>query len=350
MKKKVNVVFGVTGQIGSYLSEYLLDKGEQVVGVTRRLSTPNHGRIHHLFSHKDFSICMGDITDPFSLSKIFNTLKDKDVEYVVYNLAAMSQVHISFDQPILSAEVTGLGHVHILNQVLQKKNEGFNVKCFYMCSSEIMGSQVNINGMQDFETKFMPNSPYAAAKLYGYHMNRIYRESYSMPATSAIIFNTESPRRGEEFVTRKITKWFAKFLTGKTNEKLQLGNILACRDWTHAKDTVRAIYMIANRDVPKDYVVASGETHTIKGFIDECYKCSEEILGTPLTIACEDLYEIDEKWFRPNEVRYLRGNASELHKDFGWKPMINFKQLVKEMMVADYSYELGVSNETQNKI
>lgn len=355
MGRKINIVTGCNGQIGSYLCEYLVANGEETVGVVRRSSVNNTERLDGVLSHNLFQLRCADVTDPFSLIKLFNEIiVDKKKEYVIYNLAAMSFVKASFSQPIVSSEITGIGHLNILEALLSFHRLGFNIKTFFMNSSEIMGNNVNSSGFQNMNIQFAPNSPYGVAKLYAYHMNRIYRESYGMFNTAGIIFNSESPRRGEEFVTKKISQWFARFLYNGFDldkvGKLRLGNLLACRDWTHAKDTVKAIYSIANNVLPKDYVVASGETHTIRDFLVECYKLCEEMVLTECFYKLDDLYEIDEQFFRPNEVKYLRGDSSAIRHDLGWKPTYSFKDIVADMLKSDYQQLLDENSKVRHEV
>lgn len=353
MGRKVNIVLGASGQIGSYLCEYLVEKSEKTIGVVRRSSINNTERLSEVLPHKLFELRCADVTDPFSLVKLFNEIiVEKDVEYVIYNLAAMSFVKTSFSQPIVSAEITGIGHVNVLEALLSFHTLGFKVKLYFAGSSEMYGSSINGGGFQNLNVPFVPNSPYSAAKLYAYHMNRIYRESYGMFTTTGIVFNSESPRRGSEFVTRKITQFFAQLMFNdlKCKQKLKLGNVVACRDWTHAKDTVKAIYLIANNILPKDYIVSSQETHTIKSFIDECYRQAEEIMGQKFLCHVEDLYEIDESFFRPNEVKYLRGDSSAIRHDLGWKPTFDFKSLVYDMLNSDYQNLLKKNGQAQYEV
>ena len=336
---KTGIIYGCTGQIGSYLGEYLLEKGYKVIGVARRTSFNNRGRLTNCLRNESFTLVEGDVTDPFSLVRGLNNIViDRDMEYEIYNLSAQSHVHTSFFQPQATANITGIGHLNLLEALLGFHNLKFKIKLYFMNSSEIFGSQRNSLDYQDLGTPMIPNSPYAAAKLYAYHMNRIYRESYGMFNTAGIIFNSESPRRGEEFVTRKITKWFADFMiNGFTfKKKLQLGNIFACRDWTHAKDTVRAIHLINTNHEAKDYIVATGETHTIHDFLNECYEQAKSIMGKSCLYKLEDLFEVNKDFFRPNEVKYLRGDFSKINKDLGWKPQIDFPSLVYDMLKSDF--------------
>lgn len=346
MKDKVAFVFGATGQIGSYLTEYLcrLEYG-QVIGIARRVSNPNIERLKTSLEYNNFKLDQGDITDTFSLAKLFNKyINDKDNKYEVYNLAAASHVHTSFSQPKLYADITGIGHLNILESCLQFHNANYNIRVYGQFSSEVFGGQKAPSGYQTLDTKMWPNSPYAAAKLYAFHMNRIYRESYGMWNSGGIIFNTESPRRGEDFVTRKITRWFGEFAANgyELKNKLNLGNVHACRDWTHAQDMVRAIHLINTTLRPKDYLVASGETHSVKNFMEVCYEVMEDNCGN-CPYDLEELFEIDVSFLRPNEVPFLKGQADVIRTELGWQPEIPFYMLVREMFLNDYS-EAASSN------
>lgn len=345
--KKVNIIFGATGQTGSYLAEHFINKGERVIGVARRVSLPNITNLEVVLSHPNFELRYADITDPFSLIKLFNDIIiDKNVEYCIFNMAAMSHVFVSFNQPGLVSQVTGVGHLNILEVLFSFYKLGFRVKTLFAASSEMFGSNVDLNGYQDLHLPFSPNSPYAVAKLYAYHMSRVYRESYGMFNVSAIMFNTESPRRGPDFVTRKITKYFAQFMVDnfKLKKKLVLGNVGAFRDWTHATDTVKGLDLIINNGRPKDYVIASGETHTIYNFLEKCYQYAEEIVGKKIPYKLDELFEISDAFKRPNEVKYLKGNATEIRNDLGWKPTISFSSLVREMLQSDYENTLAEYN------
>lgn len=337
--KHINIIFGATGQTGSYLAEHFLSRGEKVIGVARRVSLPNTTNLEVAMSNPNFELRHADITDPFSLVKLFNEIiVDKNVEYCIFNMAAMSHVFVSFSQPGLVSQVTGVGHLNILEVLFSFHKLGFKIKTLFAASSEMFGSNVDLNGYQDLHLPFSPNSPYAVAKLYAYHMSRVYRESYGMFNVSAIMFNTESPRRGLDFVTRKITRWFAQFMYDnfKLKNKLVLGNISAYRDWTHATDTVKGLDLILNNDRPKDYLIASGETHTIYNFLEKCFKYAEEIMGKKIPYKLDELFEISDQFKRPNEVKYLKGNATEIRNDLGWKPTISFSSLVREMLESDY--------------
>ena len=337
MEYKVAVITGVTGQIGSYLLDSLLSSKEysQVYGIARRVSLPNTSRIsQHLYDPR-FTLVSGDITDSGSLYRIFDDVfkhGKSGIVYEVYNLAAMSFVKDSFSQPKLTMDITGTGYLNLLECLKLYHDRNYLVNVFQMSSSEQFGSQCDSDGFQRITTSMIPNSPYAAAKLFAYNINRIYRESYKMNCSSGVIFNSESPRRGPEFVTRKITQWFARYYHEITEGCLELGNIKSVRDWTHAKDTVRAIRKIIGSR--KDYVVASGNCHTVLEFMESCY---DYICPDSLREPLENLYRINPEFYRPNEVSYLKGDATPLKEDFGWVPEIDFKGLVNDMMEGDIS-------------
>ncbi len=340
---KTAIVTGCTGQIGSYLCEYLLGQSyRKVVGIARRVSNPNTERLEECLGEPGFVLAQGDVTDPFSLQKVFSeNITSQNERYEVYNLAAASHVHTSFAQPKLYADITGIGHLNVLETCLPYHRQGFNLRLYYQSSSEVFGGEKSPSGFQTIDTRMNPNSPYAAAKLYAFHLNRLYRESYGLWASSGIIFNTESPRRGEDFVTRKITKWFGELLAnpGKYKNKLKLGNINSCRDWMHARDCVRAIHLINTAQRPKDYLVSSGETHSVLNFMEECYRVAQNILPGHTFFPSNDLnklYEIDQSFFRPNEVPYLKGQSDIIREELDWKPQISFKELVDEMVRNDY--------------
>ncbi len=344
---KIAIVFGATGQIGSYLCEHLLAENYgKVVGVARRSSLPNQSRLQISLAHDKFEVASGDITDPASLLKLFSKcIVDKDLKYEIYNLAAQSFVAVSFQQPGLTLDVTGKGHLNVLEAALPFHDAKFNLHTYFMSSSETWGKNKDLSGFQSLDTQMYPSSPYGIAKLYAFHMNRVYRESYGMWNSSGIVFNTESPRRGEEFVTRKITKWFGKYAWNfyKNTSKLQLGNLDVYRDWTHARDTVRAIHLINTASRPKDYIVASGETHSLLEFLSECYEQMQKVCGTCNT-PLADLYGTCADFIRPNEVPYLKGQADIINQELGWKPTISFKELVREMFSADYANSVATND------
>ena len=322
---KTAIIFGVTGQDGSYLTELLLEKNYYVVGVARRVSTDNTSRILHLLDHPAFELQLGDITDTFS---IYNILSEYSPVAEVYNLAAQSHVGTSFEQPGLTWDVTGKGVLNILEGVSAVTPEA---KFYQASSSEMFGDSVtNLHGesFQNENTPFNPQSPYAIAKLAGHHAVRLYRESYGLHASCGILFNHESERRGDKFVTRKITKWIGDNYDSLGENKLDLGNLYAERDWGHARDYVYAMWLMLQQEESDDYVVCTGETRTVEEFLVEAFRCIniwdyKEYVG------------IDEDLIRPAEVDYLRGDCSKARDVLGWKPKISFEQLVEIMVEFD---------------
>jgi GDPmannose 4,6-dehydratase len=327
------IITGITGQDGSHLADLLLEKGYDVVGVSRRSSTDNTHRIKHILNHERFSLAQGDITDVHS---IINILKAHGDVNEIYNLAAQSHVAVSFKQPALTWDITGKGCLNILQSIVDLKIE--NVKFYQASSSEMFGSNYDIEvGMaseskyQNEETKFLPQSPYAIAKCAAHYMTRLFREGYELHASAGILFNHEGPRRGENFVTRKITKWIGEFVkSGKNADfpQLRLGNLDAFRDWGYAGDYCEAMWMMLQQDCPDDYVICTGHTHTIREFLDVAFK----------EIGIDDWsnYVVqDPEFYRPAEVDYLRGDATKANDVLGWKPRHSFKDLVKMMVKHD---------------
>tara|TARA_B100000029_G_scaffold311718_1_gene304273 strand:+ start:406 stop:1431 length:1026 start_codon:yes stop_codon:yes gene_type:complete len=330
MKKKA-VVFGITGQDGSYLAELLLDKNYDVVGVTRRVSTGNTGRIAHLMDCPRLSLVEGDLTDYSSILRIIEEYQPQEV----YNLAAMSHVGTSFDQPLLSFDVTGKGCLNIL-EVLREHSPF--TRFYQASSSEMFGDALTQRGgdkFQDENTLFRPQSPYAIAKLAAHHATRLYRQSYNLHASCGILFNHESERRGGRFVTKKITKYIAQLYThfekGGDQESaplLYLGNLDAKRDWGHAEDYVRAMWLMLQEDKPDDYVIATGETHSVRDFLKASFE----------TIGIDDYTTFvrqDPRFMRPSEVPYLKGNYSKAKVVLGWNPQVSFSDLVSRMVDYD---------------
>ena len=309
------LITGITGQDGSYLSELLLEKEYKVYGLIRRLSTPNLSRIEHILDR--IELIEGDLTDQSSIN---NALKESE-PIEVYNLAAQSFVATSWNQPVLTGDVTGLGTVRIL--------EGVRHVCpdahFYQASSSEMFGKVN-ETPQNENTRFYPRSPYGFAKVYAHWACINYRESYGMHASNGILFNHESPRRGIEFVTRKITDGVARIHHGKAGE-LRLGNLDAKRDWGFAGDYVKAMWLMMQQEEPDDYVVATGETHSVGEFAELAFK--EAGLDWTKHVV------VDQKFIRPAEVNLLMGDASKARRVLGWKPKISFEELVKMMVRED---------------
>ncbi len=330
---KTAIIFGVTGQDGSHLADLLLERNYLVIGVTRRTSTDNTTRISHLLNNRNFQLVGGDITDSSSVLNIFKNHGEVDE---VYNLAAQSHVAVSFNQPGLTWDITGKGCLNILQSLVDLNMMG--ARFYQASSSEMFGKNYDIEvGMtaeskyQNEETKFLPQSPYAIAKCAAHYMTRLYREGYGLHASAGILFNHEGPRRGENFVTRKITKWIGDYVkSGRSSDfpKLRLGNLDAYRDWGYAGDYCEAMWMMLQQDEPDDYVICTGETHSIREFLDIAFK----------EVGVDDWssYVVqDPEFYRPAEVDYLRGDASKANKILGWEPRNSFEDLIKMMVKHD---------------
>lgn len=321
MKKAL--ITGITGQDGSYLTELLLGKGYEVYGIIRRASTFNTERIDHIYQDpheagRRLKLVYGDLNDASSLNKILRDVQPDEI----YNLGAQSHVRVSFDIPEYTAEVGGLGTLRLLEAI---RETGLNKTRFYQASSsELYGKVQEIP--QSETTPFYPRSPYGVAKLYAYWITVNYRESYGLFACNGILFNHESERRGATFVTRKITHAAAAIKLG-LQDKLFLGNLDAKRDWGHAKDYVRAMWMMLQQDEPDDYVIATGETHSVRELLDEAFG--------HLGLDWQKYVEIDPRYFRPAEVDLLIGDATKAKEKLGWQPEITFKELVTTMVDAD---------------
>jgi len=414
---KTAVIFGVTGQDGSYLAELLLSKGYKVVGVGRRTSSPNYERIKHLFVNPNFRYVLGDVTDPASVAGIiyeYDPLAQEPttdafdgIRYEIYNLAAQSHVGVSFDQASLTTDVTYKGCLNILEAIrlLLPRRNGFDgyVRFYQASSSEMFGSAYSMPRdydrycivehfdfnttkvedlwtsnycgrddkeyirrrlkedlekygvgsehfplpFQDENTPFLPNSPYAIAKLAAHHLCRVYRDSYGIFACSGILFNHESERRGETFVTRKITRYIADlqnrmFRSDEPPAKLRLGNLDAKRDWGHAEDYVRGMWMMLQQGTPDDYVLATGEAHSVREFAQLAFA---KVGITDL----DEVLEVDPNLFRPCEVPFLKGDATKALDKLGWKPQVGFEQLVERMVYADIAEVCGEEYASQLK-
>ena len=316
------LITGITGQDGSYLAELLLEKGYEVHGVVRRSSSMNRGRIdhlHHQLGHraKALKLHYGDLADTTTLNQLVKTIRPDEV----YNLGAQSHVRISFDMPEFTADVVGLGTLRLLDAI---RNNDFNARFYQASSSEMYGAAEA--RLQDETTPFHPRSPYACAKVFAHHMSINYREAYGLHVSNGILFNHESPRRGENFVTRKITRGLAQILAGETDE-LVLGNLDAARDWGFAGDYVEAMWMMLQQESADDYVIATGEMHTIRDFLDETFG----LVG----MDWQAVVRQDERFTRPSEVDHLCGDASKAARVLGWKPKTTFKELVRMMVVSD---------------
>jgi len=319
MKKAL--VTGITGQDGSYLAELLLEKGYEVWGIIRRSSSFHTGRIDHLYKdpHEKVNLRLvyGDLTDGSDLAKVINDIKPDEV----YNLGAQSHVRVSFDMPIYTADVDALGTLRLLEAIRTMAKP----PRFYQASSSEMYGKV-AETPQTEQTPFYPRSPYGCAKVYSFWQVVNYREAYGLFACNGILFNHESPRRGETFVTRKITRAATRIKLG-LQEKLYLGNLDAKRDWGFAGDYVEAMWLMLQQDRPDDYVIATGETHSVREFLDEVFG--------HLELAWKDYVEIDPKYYRPTEVDFLLGDATKAKEVLGWEPKVTFKELARIMTDAD---------------
>ncbi|XP_055620548.1 GDP-mannose 4,6 dehydratase [Toxorhynchites rutilus septentrionalis] len=340
--ERVALITGITGQDGSYLAEFLLAKGYEVHGIIRRASTFNTSRIEHLYAdphtHKEgkMKLHYGDMTDSGCLVKIIAQVRP----YEVYNLAAQSHVKVSFELSEYTAEVDAVGTLRLLEAI---KTCGLEktVRFYQASTSELYGKVVETP--QNEKTPFYPRSPYACAKLYGYWIVINYREAFNMFACNGILFNHESPRRGENFVTRKITRSVAKIYLNQLDH-LELGNLDSKRDWGHARDYVEAMWLMMQRKNPQDYVIATGECHSVREFVEESFK----YVGREIEWRGKGLEEVgvekgtdivrvrvNPKYFRPTEVDLLLGDASKAKEELGWAPRITFLELVADMMAAD---------------
>lgn len=325
MKKAL--VTGITGQDGSYLTELLLSKGYVVYGIIRRSSSFNTGRIDHIYQdphdpNPKLRLVYGDLNDASSLNKLIRTIAPDEI----YNLGAQSHVRVSFDVPEYTGEITGLGTVRLLEAI---HDSGMKPKFYQASSSEMFG---NAPSPQSEATPFLPRSPYAAAKLYAHWMTVNYREGYGLFACSGILFNHESPRRGETFVSRKITKAAVRIRL-QLQDKLFLGNLDARRDWGYAGDYMEAVWMMLQQETPDDYVIATGETHSVRELLDETFGY--------LGLDWHKYVEIDPRYFRTTEVDLLLGDATKARRQLGWTPKVKFKELVQMMVDSDLQLESG---------
>ena len=353
MKKAL--VTGITGQDGSYLAELLLDKGYHVYGMRRRSSTSNLGRLDNVIDHSNFEIVEGEVADSGCVYSLVDSIRPDEI----YNLAAQSHVGTSFEQPDYTFQVNAMGPLYFLEAI---KHFSLDSRFYQASTSEMFGKNYTVCKNvkhQCEETPFMPQSPYAVAKENAHHLVRIYREAYGVFGCCGILFNHESERRGENFVTRKITKWIGEFVNwiekcGRTTRdlrpeddeiffsnwlydekatprfpKLRLGNLDAYRDWGHAADYVKAMWLMLQQPEPDDFVIATGKTYSIREFLDEAFSHVGGIKGW------EDLVVIDPKFYRPAEVEFLRGSPAKAKEVLGWGPEIDFKTLVAEMIRND---------------
>lgn len=323
---KIALVTGVTGQDGSYLSDLLLEKEYKVVGLHRRSSTNNTVRISHLLHNPNFLLEEFDLTDPSGCNRIIDHYQPHEF----YNLGAQSHVGTSFKQPSTTIEINTTGVVNVLESI---RNLSPHTKFYQASTSEMFGRNYTVKDntkVQDENTAMLPQSPYGVAKLASHHMVQIYRSAYNLFSCSGILFNHESPRRGENFVTRKITKYIGRVVRGETNERLSLGNLDAFRDWGHAKDYVRAMWLMLQRDTPQDYVIATGSTYSVRDFLNLAF-------GS-VNLDPKDYVNIDPDLFRPAEVDYLKGDSSKARNELGWNNDISFKDLVTDMIQNDIAH------------
>jgi GDPmannose 4,6-dehydratase len=329
---KTALITGITGQDGSYLAELLLEKGYEVHGIKRRASSMNTQRIDHLYNHNNLTLHYGDLTDSLAITRIVDNICPDEI----YNLGAQSHVQVSFEAPENTANSDALGALRILESI-RILGLTDSTKFYQAATSELYGLVQEIP--QSEKTPFYPRSPYGVAKLYAYWITKNYREAYDMFACNGILFNHESPRRGETFVTRKIVLGLNAIAQGR-QDTLKLGNLNALRDWGHAKDYVYAMWLMMQQDKPEDYVIATGEEYTVKQFVEKCapyFGMEMEWRGLGLNECGYDkntgnkIIEVDSKYFRPAEVDRLVGDSSKARAELGWKPEYTFDDLVKDM-------------------
>ncbi len=325
-QQKRALITGITGQDGSYLSEFLLEQGYEVHGIIRRTSTFNTDRIDHIYEdpHKEgvrLFLHYGDLTDGTTLRRILEEVKPVEI----YNLGAQSHVRVSFDSPEYTVDAVGMGTLRLLEAIRDYQHRtGIQVRFYQAGSSEMYGLVQAIP--QTETTPFYPRSPYACAKVYAHWQTVNYRESYNLFACNGILFNHESPRRGETFVTRKITRAVAGIVAGK-QKKIYMGNLDAKRDWGYAKDYVKAMWLMLQKDQPDDYVISTGETHSVREFL--------ELAFSYVNLNWQDYVEFDERYLRPSEVELLIGDSTKARQNLGWTPSVTFKELVSLMVEAD---------------
>lgn len=349
-RKKKALVTGITGQDGSYLAELLLEKGYEVHGIIRRSSSFNTGRIEHLYqdpheSKRQLILHHGDLTDGSNLNRLLDKVEPDEI----YHLGAQSHVRVSFDLPEYTGDVTGLGTLRLLDAI---RETGLKTRFYQASSSEMFGKVLETP--QRETTPFYPRSPYGVAKVYGYWIAKNYRESYGMFTANGILFNHESPRRGETFVTRKVTLGLNRIRAGQ-QDRLYIGNLDAKRDWGYAKDYVEGMWLMLQHHTPDDFVLATGETHSVRELAEEAGR----LLGFDISWSGSGIdekgidrrtgnviVEVDSKYFRPAEVEYLRGDAAKARKHLGWKPETTFDDLVRLMVEAD---AVPLGNEVQPK-
>ena len=327
---KIALITGTTGQDGSYLSELLLDKGYKVYGLIRRSSVDTTERIAHLQNHPHFELVEGDITDAACMHRLISGIQPDEV----YNLAAMSHVGVSFDQPITTCQIDAMGPLHLLEAIRQSSPE---TKFYQASTSELFGD--TLVSPQNENSVMLPNSPYAAAKLYAHQLVGLYRRAYGLYACAGILFNHESERRGEDFVTRKITKYVASLQNWMDTHDgfpkkdvdvlpLALGNIEARRDWSHAEDMVKGMWLMMQQQEPDDYVLGSGKTHTVKEFLTRAFNS--------IGLDYKDYVIIDPKFYRPVDVNLLHADFTKASRVLGWNPVVGLGEMIDRMVQSDY--------------
>ena len=352
MKKKIALITGVTGQTGSYLAELLLEKRYIVHGIVRRASLINTHRIDHIYKNKNFKLHYGDLMDSLGLNQIISKIKPDEI----YNLAAQSHVAVSFQIPEYTTDVNAMGCLRLLEIIKQQNKE---IRYYQASTSELYGKTLTIP--QNEKTKFQPTSPYSISKLYAYWITKYYRDAYNVFACNGILFNHESPRRGETFVTRKITIGLAKIINGQ-NKFLEVGNLNSLRDWGHAKEYAEMQWLMLQNKKPNDFVISTGKQYSIRDFINICFKhLNIEVTwkGSNLKEVAiiksfkdkkyklkkgQTIIKVNKKYFRPTEVNNLLGDSAKAKKELGWKNKINIKELVSEMLDNDLKkYHININ-------
>lgn len=331
---KAAFITGINGQDGSYLSELLLEKGYTVHGIIRRMSLMNTARIDHLYAYENFKVYYGDVTDSISIRNVLETIKEDTIE--VYHLAAQSHVKVSFEMPEYTAQVDAIGTLKLLEVCRSLSTTTKKFKIYIACTSELYGRVLEIP--QNEKTPFNPNSPYAISKQFAYFSAKNYRDAYGMFVCCGILFNHESPRRGINFVTRKVTIGLGKILRGKI-EYIEMGNLDSVRDWGHARDYVEAMHLMLQQETPDDFVIATNETHTVREFIEKAFS----LKGFTLTWNGNDgidqngiiRIKTNSKYMRPVDVDFLQGDATKARTKLGWVPKMSFDELVREMVETD---------------
>ena len=352
MKKKIALITGVTGQTGSYLAELLLEKRYIVHGIVRRASLINTHRIDQIYNNKNFKLHYGDLMDSLGLNQIINKIKPDEI----YNLAAQSHVAVSFQIPEYTTDVNAMGCLRLL-EIIKQQNK--KIRFYQASTSELYGKTLTIP--QNEKTKFQPTSPYSISKLYAYWITKYYRDAYNVFACNGILFNHESPRRGETFVTRKITIGLAKIINGQ-NKFLEVGNLNSLRDWGHAKEYAEMQWLMLQNKKPNDFVISTGKQYSIRDFINICFKhLNIEVTwkGSNLKEVAiiksfknkkyklkkgQTIIKVNKKYFRPTEVNNLLGDSAKAKKELGWKNKINIKELVSEMLDNDLKkYQININ-------